>query len=85
MIFYLVMNSTMNVFALIQLMSLRSVGAIVAYVGAVSFFISDCTLYLVRYHSNKDLIFKRHFTVMLTYRLVEALIPRNAGNGLRTS
>ena len=38
------------------------------------FFTSDCTLYLVRYHKNKDLIFKKHFTVMLTYLLGEALI-----------
>ena len=74
MIFYLVMNSTMNIFALLQLMSLRNTGAWIAYIGAVSFFISDCTLYLVRYHSNKDLIFRKHFTVMLTYLLGEALI-----------
>ena len=74
MIFYLLMNSTMNLFALLQLMSLHSAGSIVAYVGAVLFFISDCTLYLVRYHDNKELIFKKHFTVMLTYLLGEALI-----------
>ncbi len=74
MIFYLLMNSTMNLFALLQLMSLRSAGAVVAYIGAILFFISDCTLYLVRYHSNKNLIFKKHFTVMLTYLLGEALI-----------
>ena len=52
----------------------QSAGSIVAYVGAVFFFISDCTLYLVRYHDNKDLIFRKHFTVMLTYLLGEALI-----------
>ena len=74
MIFYLIMNSTMNLFALAQLMTLHSAGSIVAYIGAVSFFISDCTLYLVRYHDNKELIFKKHFTVMLTYLLGEALI-----------
>ena len=74
MIFYLIMNSTMNLFALAQLMTLHSAGSIVAYIGAVSFFISDCTLYLVRYHDNKELIFEKHFTVMLTYLLGEALI-----------
>ncbi|MBQ7547731.1 MAG: lysoplasmalogenase [Clostridia bacterium] len=74
MILYLIMNSTMNLFALMQLMSLRSAGSIVAYIGAVLFFISDCTLYLVRYHDNKNLIFKKHFTVMLTYLAGEALI-----------
>ena len=74
MIFYLIMNSTMNLFALAQLMTLRNAGSVIAYIGALSFFISDCTLYLVRYHDNKNLIFKKHFTVMLTYLLGEALI-----------
>lgn len=74
MIFYLIMNSTMNLFALAQLMTLHNAGSVVAFIGAVSFFISDCTLYLVRYHDNKELIFKKHFTVMLTYLLGEALI-----------
>ena len=74
MILYLMINSTMNLFALMQLMSLKNAGAAIAYAGAVFFFISDCTLYLVRYHSNKDLIFKKHFTVMFTYILGECLI-----------
>lgn len=74
MLFYLFCNSAMNVFALIQLESLRSVGAAAAYAGAVLFFISDCTLFLVRYHKNKKLIFRQHFTVMLTYILGEFLI-----------
>lgn len=74
MILYLIMNSTMNLFALAQLMTYHYVGAVIAYIGAVSFFVSDCTLYLVRYHDNKNLIFKKHFTVMLTYLLGEALI-----------
>lgn len=73
---YLLANSTMNVFALIQLISLRTPGAIVAYIGAVLFFISDCTLFLVRYHKNKNLIFKKHFTVMLTYIAGELLITQ---------
>ncbi|MBQ6065258.1 MAG: lysoplasmalogenase [Clostridia bacterium] len=74
MILYLLINSTMNLFAMAQLMSLKNTGTIVAYAGAVLFFLSDCTLYLVRYHSNKDLIFKKHFTVMFTYILGECLI-----------
>ena len=74
MILYLIANSTMNLTALCQLTSLKSAGAAVAYIGAVFFFISDCTLYLVRYHKNKELIFKKHFTVMLTYLLGECLI-----------
>lgn len=71
---YLLSNSTMNVFSLMQLISNPCKASIVAYIGAVLFFISDCTLFLVRYHKNKDLIFKRHFTVMLTYIVGELLI-----------
>ena len=74
MYFYLLCNSTMNVFALMQLCSSRSSGALTAYIGAVLFYISDCTLFLVRYHANKELIFKKHFTVMLTYLMGEFLI-----------
>ena len=74
MYIYLLANSSMNAFALMMLTSLRSAGAAVAYAGAVLFFVSDCTLFLVRYHEKQDLIFKKHFTVMLTYLLGEFLI-----------
>lgn len=76
MYFYLLCNSTMNVFSLMQLISRRTPGAAVAFTGAILFFISDCTLFLVRYHKNKNLIFKNHFTVMLTYILGEFLIAQ---------
>ncbi|MBR4993404.1 MAG: lysoplasmalogenase [Lachnospiraceae bacterium] len=76
MCIYLLANATMNVFALKQLFSNPGPGAIVAYAGAVLFFISDCTLYLVRYYKNPDIVFKRHFTVMLTYILGELLITQ---------
>lgn len=74
MYLYLIANSTMNIFALMQLMSNLNVAAAIAYCGAILFFTSDCTLFLVRYHEKKDIIFKKHFTVMLTYLLGEALI-----------
>ena len=74
MYLYLIANSTMNVFALMQLMSNMNAASLIAYIGAVLFFTSDCTLFLVRYHDNKNIIFKRHFTVMLTYLLGEAFI-----------
>ena len=74
MYLYLIANSTMNVFALMQLMSQMNLAALLAYIGAILFFTSDCTLFLVRYHTKKDIIFKKHFTVMLTYVLGEALI-----------
>ncbi len=74
MILYLLANSTMNLFALMQLICCKNAGAALAYLGAIFFFASDCTLYLVRYHKNKDLIFKKHFTVMFTYIAGECLI-----------
>lgn len=74
MYMYLLANSTMNLFALMRLFTLGTFGSVVAYIGAVLFFISDCTLFLVRYYHNKDLIFKRHFTVMLTYLAGEMFI-----------
>lgn len=76
MLFYLCCNSAMNVFALIQLETVRTLGAAVAFTGAALFFISDCTLFLVRYHKNKNIVFKQHFTVMLTYILGEFLITQ---------
>lgn len=73
---YLIANSTMNTFALMQLISAPSAGSVIAYIGAVLFFISDCTLFLVRYHKKPEIIFKKHFTVMLTYILGELLITQ---------
>ncbi|MBQ9046754.1 MAG: lysoplasmalogenase [Solobacterium sp.] len=74
MYFYLLCNSTMNVFALMQLISQQKAGALVAYIGAVLFFISDCALFLVRYYRKPEIVYKKHFTVMLTYLLGEFLI-----------
>ncbi len=74
MYFYLLANSAMNSFAFMQLLSLRSPGALTAYLGAILFYLSDCTLFLVRYHKKKNLVYHRHFTVMLTYLLGETFI-----------
>ena len=74
MYFYLICNSTMNIFALMQLLSRPSLAAAVAYVGALLFYASDCCLFLVRYGDKPEIIFKKHFTVMLTYLLGELLI-----------
>ena len=73
---YLIANSTMNMFSLMQLFSNPCAGSVVAFIGAILFFISDCTLFLVRYYKNKDVVFKRHFTVMLTYVLGEYMITQ---------
>lgn len=73
---YLLANSTMNVFAFLQMMTSRMPGAVVAYIGALLFFISDCSLFLVRYYEKKSVVFKGHFTVMLTYLAGELLIAQ---------
>ena len=74
MYLYLIANSTMNVFAFMQMLTRPCAGSVLAMIGAILFYISDCTLFLVRYHKNKNLIFKKHFTVMFTYILGEFLI-----------
>jgi uncharacterized membrane protein YhhN len=74
MYLYLVANSTMNLFALARLFAHRTPGSIVAYSGAVLFFLSDCILFLVRYYRKPDVIFKKHFSVMLAYLTGELLI-----------
>ena len=74
MCLYLLANSTMNIFAFMRFLTLKTPGSLVAWIGAVLFFISDCTLFLVRYYTKKQVIFKKHFTVMLTYLAGEALI-----------
>lgn len=73
---YLLANSTMNVFAFLQMITTAQPGATVAYIGAVLFFISDCCLFLVRYSDKKKFIFKQHFTVMFTYLVGELLITQ---------
>ena len=74
MYIYLLANSTMNIFALMQLMSNLNPAGITAYIGAVLFFISDCTLFMVRYYKNG--YFKSHFWVMLTYIFGELMITQ---------
>ena len=74
MYFYMICNSTMNLFALLQLLTLKNAGAVTAYIGAALFFISDCTLFLVRYYRDGSVVFRKHFTVMLTYLAGEFLI-----------
>lgn len=74
MAFYLITNATMNLFAASQLASVQNFGALVAYIGALLFFISDCCLYVVRYYRRPEVIFKKHYTVMCAYLLGEGLI-----------
>lgn len=72
--FYLFMNASMNVFALMQLMSLNNFGSAVTYGGAILFFISDCSLFMQQFYK-KD--FKNSFLlVMFTYIAGEFLITQ---------
>lgn len=73
---YLLFNCTMNLFALMQLMSVPCAGSVIAYIGAVLFFASDCSLFVVRFVEDNKIIYKKHFTVMLTYILAEFLITQ---------
>lgn len=73
---YLLTNSTMNLFSLMQLHSAPCAGSVVAYIGAILFFISDCTLFLVRYYRKPEIVFKKHFTVMATYIIGEFMIAQ---------
>lgn len=72
MFFYLLINGTMNCFALYQLMSIPCTSTIVTFIGAVLFFMSDSILFYVRF--KKDSVWKNHFLVMLTYIFAEFLI-----------
>ena len=76
MYIYLLANSAMNVFAFMQLLTVGTAGAVVAYIGALLFFASDCSLFLVRYYGGREIVYKKHFTVMLTYILGELLITQ---------
>ena len=72
---YLLANATMNIFALMQLLCNPCAGSAVAFCGAALFYVSDCALYLNKYYEKK-IVFKAHFTIMLTYILGEFLITQ---------
>lgn len=71
---YLISNSFMNLFALWVFLQHPHISTFIAYLGALLFFVSDCVLFLVRYYPNRDLIYHRHFSVMLAYLLGELLL-----------
>ena len=72
MLFYLILNGMMNCFAWFRALTMGGAAGIVTAVGALLFFISDSSLFFVRFH--KDSRLKTHFLVMLTYSLGEFLI-----------
>ena len=72
MFLYLLINGTMNCFAVFRYISRPCASTLVTCIGAVLFFISDSTLFFVRF--KKDGRLKTHFWVMLTYSIGELLI-----------
>lgn len=72
MMLYLIINGMMNCFAWFRALSTTGVAAIITAVGALLFFISDSSLFFVRF--DKNCILKTHFLVMLTYSIGELLI-----------
>ena len=72
MFLYLLLNGAMNCFALFRLISAPGLLTALTAIGALMFFISDATLFIVRF--NKRSLMKSHFVVMLTYSIGELLI-----------
>ena len=72
--FYLLINATMNAFAWFRLLSgsCSVLSGVITAIGALLFFISDSSLFFVRFDKNSKL--KTHFIVMLTYSIGEFLI-----------
>ena len=69
---YLLLNGAMNCFAFYRCVSVPTAACITTAVGAALFFVSDASLFFVRF--KKDSRLKTHFLVMLTYSLGEFLI-----------
>ncbi len=72
MFLYLLINGAMNCFAIFRLAGNPVQATVITAVGAALFFISDTSLFFVRF--NKDSRLKTHFIVMLTYSIGEFLI-----------
>jgi len=72
MFFYLLINGTMNCFAILRMLNLPCAATVTTFVGAALFFVSDSSLFFVRF--KKDSRLKTHFLIMLTYSLGELLI-----------
>lgn len=72
MFFYLLVNGTMNCFALFRMISCFEPATVLTCIGAFLFFISDSSLFVVRF--KKDGKKRSHFIVMLTYTIGELLI-----------
>ena len=72
MFLYLLINGTMNCFAIFRCISAPCAATLTTAIGAALFFVSDTSLFFVRF--KKDSRLKTHFLVMLTYSIGELLI-----------
>ena len=72
MFLYLLINGTMNCFAIFRCVSMPTAATVTTAVGAALFFVSDTALFFVRF--KKDSRLKTHFLVMLTYSIGELMI-----------
>ena len=72
MYLYLIINGLMNCFAWFRSMTISGLPCVITAIGALLFYISDSSLFFVRFDKNSKL--KTHFLVMLTYSLGELLI-----------
>ena len=72
MYLYLLINGTMNCFAVFRFLTSMDLGGIITVIGAALFFVSDSALFFVRF--KKNCLLKTHFLVMLTYSIGEFLI-----------
>ena len=72
MFLYLLINGAMNCFAIFRCVSNPTAATITTAIGAALFFVSDTSLFFVRF--KKDSKLKTHFVVMLTYSIGEFLI-----------
>ena len=72
MFLYLLINGAMNCFAIFRCVSMPTAATITTAIGAALFFVSDTSLFFVRF--KKDSRLKTHFLVMLTYSIGEFLI-----------
>lgn len=69
---YLIINGLMNCFAWFRSMCTSGAASVITALGALLFYISDSSLFFVRFDSNSKL--KTHFLVMLTYSIGELMI-----------
>lgn len=74
MTIYLGINAVMNIFALMQYITLKDKASLLILIGTISFYISDLSCLAVRCTTKKEYVFKKHFTVMITYLIAFVLI-----------